>query len=217
MAGAVSLVVRGDRRAARRGPSHRRRLRGRERHRSRSGLAAAAARSASPHRRRAGRGRPLRPALQEERPVVPRRRLQPDAAQPPPRLQPALCVGGRGRCRQRRRRRHSRTLTQTPKWTGCQTAAVRVHLIDGTYELFRHHYGQPKEQQSSTSGATRGVCYSLITLLEEGATHVGMATDHIIESFRNDLWPGYKSSAGMPEQLLVQFPLLEEAVAAMGI
>ena len=94
---------------------------------------------------------------------------------------------------------------------------MKVHLIDGTYELFRHHYGQPKEQQGSTTGATRGVCYSVLTLLEEGATHVGVATDHVIESFRNDLWPGYKSSAGMPEQLLVQFPLLEDALRAMGV
>ena len=94
---------------------------------------------------------------------------------------------------------------------------MKVHLIDGTYELFRHHYGQPKDQQDSVTGATRGVCFSVLGLLEDGATHVGVATDHVVESFRNEMWPGYKSSAGMPEQLLVQFPLLEEALQALGV
>ena len=95
---------------------------------------------------------------------------------------------------------------------------MRVHLIDGTYELFRHHYGVPPEvREKSKAAATRGVVNSMLMLLAEGATHVGVATDHVIESFRNDLWPGYKSSAGMPEELLVQFPLLEEALAALGL
>ena len=95
---------------------------------------------------------------------------------------------------------------------------MRVHLIDGTYELFRHHYGAPPEvREKSTAAATRGVVNSVLTLLSEGATHVGVATDQVIESFRNDLWPGYKSSAGMPEELLVQFPLVEEALAALGV
>jgi 5'-3' exonuclease len=96
---------------------------------------------------------------------------------------------------------------------------VKVHLVDGTYELFRHHYGVPAggREESDTAAATRGVLWSVLNLIEEGATHVGVATDHVIESFRNDLWPGYKSSAGMPEELLAQFGLLEEALEAMGV
>jgi 5'-3' exonuclease len=96
---------------------------------------------------------------------------------------------------------------------------VNVDLIDGTYELFRHHYGLPSavREQGSRTAATRGVLTSVVAMLEAGATHVGVATDHVIESFRNEMWPGYKSSLGMPEDLLAQFPLLEEALAAAGI
>jgi 5'-3' exonuclease len=95
---------------------------------------------------------------------------------------------------------------------------MKVHLVDGTYELFRHHYGVPAAQRDDTDfAATRGVLWSVLTLLEEGATHVGVATDHVIESFRNEMWPTYKSSAGMPEVLLNQFGLLEEALGAMGV
>src|SRR6266513_155877 len=96
---------------------------------------------------------------------------------------------------------------------------MNVDLIDGTYELFRHHYGLPSavREQGSRTAATRGVLTSIVTMLEGGATHVAVATDHVIESFRNDMWPGYKSSVGMPEDLLAQFPLLEEALAAAGV
>ena len=96
---------------------------------------------------------------------------------------------------------------------------MRVHLLDGTYELFRHHFGMPASEHSGQSdvAATRGVLWSVLGLLEQGVTHIGVATDHVIESFRNDRWPGYKSSAGMPEALLAQFPLLEEALAALGV
>ena len=95
---------------------------------------------------------------------------------------------------------------------------MKVHLVDGTYELFRHHYGVPAAQRDESDvAATRGVLWSVLTLLEEGATHVGVATDHVIESFRNNRWPGYKSSAGMPEVLLDQFGLVEEALAALGV
>jgi len=96
---------------------------------------------------------------------------------------------------------------------------VLVHLVDGTYELFRHYYGQPPRPGSDgvEAGAVRGVVWSVVTMLSEGATHVGVATDHVIESFRNDLWPGYKSSAGVPAELLAQFPLLEEALDALGV
>ncbi|HEX2064338.1 MAG TPA: 5'-3' exonuclease H3TH domain-containing protein [Acidimicrobiales bacterium] len=96
---------------------------------------------------------------------------------------------------------------------------MKVHLLDGTYELFRHHFGVPKGERDPADevAATRGVLWSVLNLLEEGVTHLGVATDHVIESFRNDLWPGYKSSAGMPEELLAQFPLLEEALQALGV
>jgi 5'-3' exonuclease len=96
---------------------------------------------------------------------------------------------------------------------------MHVHLVDGTYELFRHHFGAPSHLDPSGMevAAVRGVVGSMLMMLEQGATHVGVATDHVIESFRNDLWPGYKTSAGMPPELLAQFPLLEEALEALGV
>ena len=87
--------------------------------------------------------------------------------------------------------------------------------MDGTYELFRYHFAP--NNRDPDEGATRGVLGSVLMLLESGATHVGVATDHIIESFRNDLWPGYKTSAGMPRELLAQFTLLEDVLVAAGI
>ncbi len=94
-----------------------------------------------------------------------------------------------------------------------------VHLIDGTYELFRHYYALPpaKDPAGREVAAVRGVLTSVLGMITAGATHIGVATDHVIESFRNDLWPGYKTSAGVAPDLLAQFPLLEEALAAMGI
>jgi 5'-3' exonuclease len=95
---------------------------------------------------------------------------------------------------------------------------VRVHLVDGTYELFRQHFGSAgKHSQAKPYAATIGVLSSTLALLEAGATHVGVASDHVIESFRNDLWPGYKTSAGMPPELLEQIPLMEEGLVAMGV
>ena len=96
---------------------------------------------------------------------------------------------------------------------------MRVFLVDGTYELFRHFFGQPPHLNSSNVevAATRGVLNSVFSLLADGATHLGVATDHVIESFRNDLWPGYKTSAGVPRPLLGQFSLLEDALSAMGL
>jgi 5'-3' exonuclease len=95
---------------------------------------------------------------------------------------------------------------------------MKVHLVDGTYELFRYHFALPSHM--TTSGmevaATRGMVGTCLQLLESGATHVGIATDHVIESFRNDMWPGYKTSAGMPPDLLGQFELAEEALVACG-
>jgi 5'-3' exonuclease len=91
---------------------------------------------------------------------------------------------------------------------------VNVHLVDGTYELFRYHYAPNNRDENR--GATTGVLATLFQLVEQGATHVAVATDHVIESFRNDLWPTYKSSAGMPRPLLAQFPLVEELLEAAG-
>ena len=97
--------------------------------------------------------------------------------------------------------------------------AMRVHLIDGTYELFRHYYALPKvrDRTGQEVAAVRGVLASLIGMLGTGVTHIGVATDHVIESFRNDLWPGYKTGEGVEPDLLAQFPLLEEALSALGI
>ena len=94
-----------------------------------------------------------------------------------------------------------------------------VHLIDGTYELFRHYYGRRRFEKGKPApyGAVIGVLHTVLQMIEDGATHLGVATDHVIESFRNDMWPGYKTSAGMERALLAQFHPLEEALAAMGV
>src|SRR5256714_14089320 len=93
-----------------------------------------------------------------------------------------------------------------------------VHLIDGTYELFRQFYGLRRFHKTDPPfGAVAGVLSMIVKLLEDGATHVGVATDHIIESFRNELWAGYKTGAGIERALLAQFHPLEGALAAMGI
>jgi 5'-3' exonuclease len=94
-----------------------------------------------------------------------------------------------------------------------------VHLIDGTYELYRHFYGQRRFNKGKDRrfGAVVGVLNSILEMIEEGATHVGVATDHVIESFRNDLWPGYKTGEGIEPALWAQFVPLEEALAAMGV
>jgi 5'-3' exonuclease len=95
---------------------------------------------------------------------------------------------------------------------------VRVHLVDGTYELFRYHFGSAaRHEDPGPYAAAVGVLASVLQLLQEGATHVGVASDHVIESFRNDLWPGYKTSAGMPPELLAQTPVVEDALVAMGV
>ena len=96
---------------------------------------------------------------------------------------------------------------------------MKVHLVDGTYELFRHFFAVPSANDAGGQeiGAVRGVLASLLSMIRHGATHIGVATDHVIESFRNDLYAGYKTSAGVPPELLSQFPILEEAVQSMGI
>jgi len=96
---------------------------------------------------------------------------------------------------------------------------VDVYLVDGTYELFRHHFAVPSHVTAGGRevAATRGVLGSVLGMLEGGVAHIGVATDHVIESFRNEMWPDYKTSAGVEPRLLQQFPLLEEALEAMGV
>src|SRR4051794_31094825 len=102
----------------------------------------------------------------------------------------------------------------------CQAPAVRVHLIDGTYELFRQFLAPRPghlDDEGVEVGATRAVVSSMMTMLEDGATHLGVATDHVIESFRNDLWETYKNGDGIDPLLKTQFPLLEDALRALGV
>jgi len=97
--------------------------------------------------------------------------------------------------------------------------ALEIHLIDGTYELFRHYHALPsaRDKNGHEIAAVRGVLASVLGMIKGGATHVAVATDHVIESFRNGLWPGYKTGAGIEPDLLAQFSLLEEALSAAGI
>src|ERR1700681_4132144 len=94
-----------------------------------------------------------------------------------------------------------------------------IHVVDGTYELFRHFYGMRRFNKSKDRpfGAVVGVLQTVLQMLEQGATHLGVATDHVIESFRNDLWPDYKTGEGIEPALWAQFHPLEEALAAMGV
>jgi len=104
---------------------------------------------------------------------------------------------------------------------GGRRAGLRmiVHLVDGTYELFRHFYGLQRFKAGRTRpfGAVVGVLGTVLRMIEQGATHVGVGTDHVIESFRNDLWPDYKTGDGIDPKLLAQFHPLEDALAAMGV
>jgi 5'-3' exonuclease len=96
---------------------------------------------------------------------------------------------------------------------------MEVHLIDGTYELFRHFYALPsaKDSEGREVAAVRGVLGSLLGMMKAGTTYIGVATDHVIESFRNEMWPGYKTGQGVDPELLAQFPLLEETLNALGV
>jgi 5'-3' exonuclease len=96
---------------------------------------------------------------------------------------------------------------------------VDVHLIDGTYELFRHYYALPaaRDPDGREVAAVRGVLFSILGMIQGGATHIGVATDHVIESFRNRLWPGYKNGAGIEPDLRSQFQLLEDGLEMMGV
>jgi 5'-3' exonuclease len=96
---------------------------------------------------------------------------------------------------------------------------MQVHLVDGTYELFRHFYAMPsaRDERGREMAAVRGVVASILSMINAGATHVGVATDRVIESFRNDMWAGYKTGEGIEPDLLAQFPLLEDALSELGI
>ncbi len=97
---------------------------------------------------------------------------------------------------------------------------MQVHLVDGTYELFRYFYspgGGHENAKGEQVGAVRGVMRSMVAMLDDGATHLGVATDHVITSFRNDLWPGYKTGEGIDPDLHAQFPWLEDALRALGV
>ena len=96
---------------------------------------------------------------------------------------------------------------------------MEVHLVDGTYELFRHYYALPsaRDQDGHEVAAVRGVLRSVLNMIRAGATHIAVTTDHVIESFRNDLWAGYKTSEGIEPDLLAQFGLLEQVLASAGI
>jgi 5'-3' exonuclease len=96
---------------------------------------------------------------------------------------------------------------------------MKVHLVDGTYELFRHFFAVPSSKDAAgvEVGAVRGVLASILQMIEGGATHIGVATDHVVESFRNELYPGYKTSEGVAPELLRQFPILEDALGALGV
>ena len=101
----------------------------------------------------------------------------------------------------------------------CWSCALEIYLVDGTYELFRHYYALPsaRDEDGREVAAVRGVLASLLGMIKEGATHIAVATDHVIESFRNDLWPGYKTGEGIEPDLLAQFPLLEEVLSTAGL
>jgi 5'-3' exonuclease len=101
----------------------------------------------------------------------------------------------------------------------CWSCALDIYLVDGTYELFRHYYALPSARDSDGRevAAVRGVLASVMGMIKGGATHIAVATDHVIESFRNGLWPGYKTGAGIEPELWAQFPLLEDTLSAAGI
>ena len=101
----------------------------------------------------------------------------------------------------------------------CWSCALDIYLVDGTYELFRHYYALPsaKDLDGREVAAVRGVLASVLGMIKGGATHIAVATDHVIESFRNKLWPGYKTGEGIEPDLLTQFPLLEKVLSAAGV
>src|SRR6185503_24412 len=125
-----------------------------------------------------------------------------------------------GRCDPQQPGRQKRIATTQYQTNKIKLSVMNIHLVDGTYELFRNHFGAPpkKAPDGREVGATLGLLRSLLMLLTSpGVTHVGVAFDHVIESFRNDLYTGYKTGEGVDPNLIAQFPLAEEAVAALGV
>ena len=106
-----------------------------------------------------------------------------------------------------------------PTISKLKASKLNVFLIDGTYELFRHFFALPssKDDNGQEIAAVRGVLFSVLSMIESGTTHLGVATDHVVESFRNNLYPGYKTAEGVPPELLSQFPILEAALQSMGV
>src|SRR5579875_1861117 len=141
---------------------------------------------------------PLPLAAHQSRRDQSRRELTPASTLPAPRMHQAVSA---------------------PQELGWHAVPVQVHLLDGTYELFRQFFGQPPRvaQDGAEVGATRGVLQSVLRMLADGATHVGVATDHVIESFRNELWPSYKNGESVPPELKAQFGLLEDGLDALGV
>jgi len=127
---------------------------------------------------------------------------------------PSLCGGSRYRLWQQEL---IEPLTGPTGWVGACT--LDIYIVDGTYELFRHYYALPSARDSDGRevAAVRGVLASVLGMIKGGATHIAVATDHVIESFRNDLWAGYKTSEGVEPDLLAQFPILESVLSAAGI
>jgi 5'-3' exonuclease len=118
-----------------------------------------------------------------------------------------------------RRRKDDCAIKIEKYYTADKLRSMDVHLVDGTYELFRHFFALPsaKDESGQEIAAVRGVITSVLSMIEQGATHIAVATDHVVESFRNELYPGYKTSEGVPPELLSQFPVLEEALEGMGV
>jgi 5'-3' exonuclease len=127
---------------------------------------------------------------------------------------PSLCGGSRYRLWQQEL---IEPLTGPTGWVGACT--LDIYIVDGTYELFRHYYALPSARDSDGRevAAVRGVLASVLGMIKGGATHIAVATDHVIESFRNDLWAGYKTSEGVEPDLLAQFSILESVLSAAGI
>ena len=130
-----------------------------------------------------------------------------------------FCIRPRSGPKTRTNSQDSREAASPFERQRCQNVILQIHLIDGTYELFRHYYALPsaRDRDGCEVAAVRGVLASVLGMIRDGATHIAVATDHVIESFRNSLWPGYKTGAGIEPDLLAQFPLLEDVLSAAGV
>src|SRR5204863_384714 len=157
----------------------------------------------------------VRARAHELSPAADRARRFPVQAGPLRRSPGRVRAGRRAHAQRPRARPTARPRRRVWPRLGCMI----VHLIDGTYELFRQFYGRRRATKGADEpfGAVVGVLHSVLEMIEQGATHLGVATDHVIESFRNALWPGYKTGEGVEPALLAQFHPLEDALVAMGV